>query len=232
MASVGAASATTTRLLAASAAYQAARLAPPPRTRGATAYRFFNAAEVPCIEAACERLIPAGASGPGALDAGVPFYLDEQLAGPWGTGEQLYRIGTWQPGTPALRRHPPARGRPVAFTPARMFRTAVAAIRHDHDRRGARFEELPAAAQDSYLRMLEADAADLDGMPSATFFQALLAMTVEGFFGSAHHGGLRDRLPWRLDGFPGAHAALLASGDGSWRENSGGDYPTPALHRP
>ena len=46
-----------------------------------TTYLFFNAEEVLFIEAACERLIPADESGPGALGAGVPNYLDKQLGG-------------------------------------------------------------------------------------------------------------------------------------------------------
>ena len=64
-------------------------------------YLFFNADEVLFIEAACERLIPADESGPGALGAGVPNYLDKQLGGAWGAGERLYRSGPWQPGTPS-----------------------------------------------------------------------------------------------------------------------------------
>src|ERR1700676_3540091 len=69
-------------------------------------YFFFDAAEARFIEAACERLIPTDASGPGALDAGVAEYLDTQLAGPWGAGEQSYRSGPGQPGTPR-QVHPP-----------------------------------------------------------------------------------------------------------------------------
>ena len=64
-----------------------------------TTYLFFNAAEVLFIEAACELLIPADESGPGALGAGVPNYLDKQLGGAWGAGERLYRSAdTFQPG--------------------------------------------------------------------------------------------------------------------------------------
>src|SRR6266852_3832006 len=59
-------------------------VAEPPQTT----YLFFNGAEVLFIEAACERLIPADESGPGALGAGVPNYLDKQLGGAWGAGER------------------------------------------------------------------------------------------------------------------------------------------------
>ena len=64
-------------------------------------YLFFDTGEALFIEAACERLIPADESGPGALSAGVPNYLDKQLGGTWGAGERLYRSGPWHPGNQA-----------------------------------------------------------------------------------------------------------------------------------
>src|SRR5262249_27987827 len=84
-------------------------------------YLYFNAAEAGFIEAACERLIPHDEVGPGALDAGVPNYLDKQLGGSWGAGERLYRSGPWQPGTPS-------QGYQLPFTPAELFHNALRAI--------------------------------------------------------------------------------------------------------
>jgi gluconate 2-dehydrogenase gamma chain len=193
-----------------------------PQHSSARAYRFFDAAEARFIEAACERLIPADAFGPGALGAGVPGYLDEHLAGAWGAGEQLYRSGPWQPGTPP-------NGQPLPFKPAHLFRTALGAIRRDLEERGAPrgtpFSDLAADAQDGYLRSLEAGAANL-GVPSAVFFDLLLTMTVEGFFSDPLNGSSRDRVSWRIRGFPGAHAAVLATaGSGSRRQESAGDGP-------
>jgi gluconate 2-dehydrogenase gamma chain len=84
-------------------------------------YLFFNAAEVLFIEAACERLIPADESGPGALGADVHNYLDKQLGGAWGAGERLYRSGPWALGTAT-------QGYQLPFTPAELFRTCLRAI--------------------------------------------------------------------------------------------------------
>ena len=99
----------------------------PPRRRPAP-YLFFNAEEAAFIEAACERLIPADDDGPGALEAGVPNYIDKQLGGAWGAGERLYRSGPWQPGTPS-------QGYQLPFTPAELFRTALRAINNELARR-------------------------------------------------------------------------------------------------
>jgi gluconate 2-dehydrogenase gamma chain len=190
-------------------AWGAATLLPrePPRALGAPgfhpaprlSYRFFDAAEARFIEAACERLIPADASGSGATAAGVAAYLDRQLAGAWGRGTLLYRESTWQPGSPTL----PGR---IARAPAVVFRHALSAIIRHLDRRGAEFSRLPMTAQDALLASLENGSVDLPGVPVAAFFAALLTLTVEGFFSDPRHGARRDRIAWRVGGFPGAHA--------------------------
>ena len=162
-------------------------------------YLFFNVAEAQFIEAACERLIPADESGAGALAAGVPNYLDKQLGGSWGAGERLYRSGPWVQGTPS-------QGYQLPFTPAELFHTALRAINTDLGKRGPMFSELSAEAQDAYLKSLESGSHDLDGVPSAVFFDMLLRMTVEGFFSDPVYGGNRDMVAWRMIGFPGAYA--------------------------
>ena len=179
---------------------------------GALAYVFFDALEARFIEAACERLIPADAAGPGALGADVPRYLDRQLAGAWGAGSIPYRGGPWQAGSPPGVRGP-------RFPPALLFRTALSALR------GAPFHRWPAGEQDAYLRQLAAGGATLAGVPSEVFFQMLLALTVEGFFSHPVHGATRDRVAWSMDGFPGAHAAELKSAATGYhrRESTAGD---------
>jgi gluconate 2-dehydrogenase gamma chain len=162
-------------------------------------YLFFNADEVLFIEAACERLIPADESGPGALGAGVPNYLDKQLGGAWGAGERLYRSGPWQLGTPS-------QGYQLPFTPAELFHASLRAIDRDLKARGMPFHDTSAEAQDTYLKSLESGAYDLDGIPSTVFFDLLLQMTIEGFFSDPVYGGNRDMVAWRMIGFPGAYA--------------------------
>src|SRR5882757_8525206 len=174
---------------------KSADLAEPPKTT----YLFFNTAEVLFIEAACERLIPADESGPGALGAGVPNYLDKQLGGAWGAGERLYRSGPWQPGTPS-------QGYQLPFTPAELFHAALRAIDRQLETKSTPFGALPPEAQDAFLKSLEAGALDLDGVPSAVFFDMLLRMSVEGFFSDPVYGGNRDMVAWRMIGFPGAYA--------------------------
>jgi gluconate 2-dehydrogenase gamma chain len=166
---------------------------------GAVGYRFFDATEARFVEAACECLIPADGRGAGAGAAGVPHYLDRQLAGAWGSGQRLYRSGAWLPGTASP---PPGR------SPAAFFRAALAAANLDIRSRGLpygrEFDTLPVALQESYLRDLAAARTRLAGAPSSIFFQMLLGMTVEGFLSNPDHGHRLDRIGWAMAGFPGA----------------------------
>ena len=161
-------------------------------------YVYFNAAEAGFIEAACERLIPHDDVGPGALDAGVPNYLDKQLGGSWGAGERLYRSGPWQPGTPS-------QGYQLPFTPAELFHNALRAILAEFEGKTA-FKELAPDQQDAFLKTLESGGKDLGGIPSGVFFQTLLQMTVEGYFSDPIYGGNKNMVAWRMIGFPGAYA--------------------------
>jgi gluconate 2-dehydrogenase gamma chain len=65
---------------------QAAAKHTQPNESARTNYLFFDSEEALFIEAACERLIPADESGPGAVGTGVPNYLDKQLGGAWAQG--------------------------------------------------------------------------------------------------------------------------------------------------
>jgi gluconate 2-dehydrogenase gamma chain len=161
---------------------------------------FLNIDEAAFIEAAVARLIPADPRWPGAIEAGVPGFIDKQLAGAWGAGERLYRGGPWQPGTPS-------QGYQLPFTPAELFRTALDAINKQLSLSGTPFTGMSADQQDNYLHQLEAGDTDLGGVPSNVFFAHLWDCTVEGFFSDPVYGGNRNMVAWRMIGFPGAYAS-------------------------
>jgi gluconate 2-dehydrogenase gamma chain len=162
-------------------------------------YLFLNGEEAAFIEAAVARLIPADNEWPGGVEAGVPNYIDKQLAGAWGAGERLYRSGPWRPGTPS-------QGYQLPFTPAELFRAALGAIAAELAQAGTPFAEMSTEQQDAYLHGLEKGGRDLRGVPSDIFFSHLLDATIEGFFSDPVYGGNRDMVAWRMIGFPGAYA--------------------------
>ncbi|GAB3470511.1 hypothetical protein GCM10027321_41020 [Massilia terrae] len=166
----------------------------------ATAYTFFRPDEARFIEAAVARLIPSDANGPGAIEAGVPNYMDKQLGGAWGAGERLYRSGPWQQGVPG-------QGYQLPFTPAELFHNALRAINDDiQRRRNTSFDRLPGEEQDAYLQSLQTGKQSLNGVPANTFFESLLGLTIEGFFSDPIYGGNKDMVAWKMIGFPGAYA--------------------------
>lgn len=182
---------------AASEATPAPAPAPPNRT-----LKFFNAQEALAMDAIAARLIPADELGPGAKEAGVTQFVDGQLAGAWGAGEQFYRQGPFEAGTPE-------QGYQLSFTPAEMFRRGLAALDAAARKQdGKPYAELDAQRQDAWLHDMQAGKPDFSPLPSAVFFQALLDATIEGFFSDPLYGGNIDMVGWKLVGFPGAYASF------------------------
>ncbi|WP_241121907.1 gluconate 2-dehydrogenase subunit 3 family protein, partial [Achromobacter insuavis] len=154
------------------------------------------------MDAIAARLIPADELGPGAKEAGVTQFLDGQLAGAWGAGEQFYRQGPFEAGTPE-------QGYQLSFTPAEMFRRGLAALDAAARKQdGKPYAELDAQRQDAWLHDMQAGKPDFSPLPSAVFFQALLDATIEGFFSDPLYGGNIDMVGWKLVGFPGAYASF------------------------
>jgi gluconate 2-dehydrogenase gamma chain len=159
---------------------------------------FFTPAEAAFIEAACARLIPADELGPGAVEAGVPTFIDRQLDGPFGRAERWYMQGPWAKGTDS-------QGYQSRMNPAATYRAAIKAIdARTTAEAGQAFAKLPAAAQDDWLHRLEDGKVALDGVDAKAFFTLLLQNVQEGFWCDPIHGGNRDMIGWKLIGFPGA----------------------------
>jgi gluconate 2-dehydrogenase gamma chain len=166
------------------------------------AYTFFTQAESEFIEAAVARLIPADGLGPGALEADVPYFLDQQLAGDYGAGARFYNQGPFGATTPY-------QGYQLPLTPRQLYRAGIAATnRYCEDTHGKRFARLDATTQDAVLQGLEGIAVDVDlkDVPGATFFTQLLTDTKDGFFADPAYGGNKDMIGWKLVGFPGVAA--------------------------
>jgi gluconate 2-dehydrogenase gamma chain len=161
-------------------------------------YIFFDAGEAAFIEAAVARLVPGDAADPGAIEAGVPRFIDRQLAGPYGGGDHFYLRGPIPAGTPTQGWQMGA--------PAQVYRAAILAVnRWSADAYGKPFAALDAATQDEALKALESGKAELKAAPAAkAFFELLLQNTIEGYFADPIYGGNRDMAAWRLIGFPGA----------------------------
>ena|SRR5215469_11657192 len=179
---------------------------------------YFNPDEWRLLTKLVDRLIPADEEGPGALEAGVPEFIDRQTNEPYGYGALWYMQGPF-------REAPPEFGYQLPFTPRALYRAALPAVESAvRKSRGSAFDELPDAAKDEVLAQLQQGQLDIQVMPSAVFFHQLLQNTREGYFCDPVHGGNKDMASWRMIGFPGARADYM-----DWVEQYGRKYPFPPV---
>jgi gluconate 2-dehydrogenase gamma chain len=156
--------------------------------------RFLTGDERAFVTAAVDRLLPADDLGPGGLAAEVPRYIDLQLAGPWGRGDDRYTAGPVKSGSATL-------GNQLTLSRAELYRTTIAALRLTQV--GRTFEHQPPAAQDAFLTSLQQGAHDTDTVHGTLFFAALLADSVEGIMADPRYGGNAGFIGWKLIGYPG-----------------------------
>lgn len=169
-----------------------------PSPRGFDGKRFLTDTERRCVDALVGRLIPTDDLGPGAREAGVVDFIDNQLAGSFGRGERWYMKGPFAAGLET-------QGYQSAHPPAGLYRAAIAALdAHCRERfDGSAFADLGEEDQDALLTRMEDDELEFDGVSASAFFGMLHDNTVEGFFCDPIYGGNRDMIGWRLVGFPG-----------------------------
>jgi gluconate 2-dehydrogenase gamma chain len=152
------------------------------------------------VVAATDTLIPPDELSPSGSDCGVAVFIDRQLAGAYGSGARLYRDGPFPKGKPEL-------GYQLPLNPREFFRAGIAAA-NDWTRKtyGKDFDRLGAPEREATLKAMEAGKAEFPGFSSGMFFDALLQITMEGFFADPIYGGNRDKAAWKMVGYPGLPA--------------------------
>ena len=165
------------------------------------ALQYFTRDEAAFVDAAVDHLIPADELGPGALEAGVRTFIDRQLAGTFGTAAKWYMQGPWGEATPE-------QGYQRPLTPQKLYRLCIAAINeHCQSEYGEPFDGASSEQQLAVLRAMDDGSLSIPGVPIRDFFRMLHQNTIEGFFADPVHGGNRDKVGWRLVGFPGVAAS-------------------------
>jgi gluconate 2-dehydrogenase gamma chain len=176
---------------------QAATAAPEPEI-----WLTLNATEAAFVKAAVDTLIPADELTPSGTDVGLATFIDRQLAGGFGNGARLYRSGPFLPGKPEL-------GYQLALSPREFFRAGIAETNAWTTKTyGKEFDRLEPAQREEAMKALESGKADFNGgFTSAFFFDNLLQLTMEGFFADPIYGGNKDKVAWKMIGFPGLPAS-------------------------
>ena len=183
----------------------AASLAPPVATEAQTApadepLLTLTPTEHAFFVAAADTLIPADDLSPSGSQCGVATFIDRQLAGAYGGGARLYRDGPFTKAKPEL-------GYQLPLNPREFFRAGIAAA-NEWSRKtyGKDFDRLGDADRDAALKAMESGKAEFAGFSSRMFFNALLDLSMEGFFADPIYGGNRDMAAWKMVGYPGLPA--------------------------
>ena len=131
---------------------------------------------------------------------GLGVALQDGLHGAWGGGAKMYRAGPFSKGKPG-------QGYQLPLTPREFFAAGVVAINGwTRKAYGKDFDRLPLKEREAALKELEAGKAALDDFDGKQFFEALLQITMEGFFADPIYGGNRNKVAWKMMGFPGLPA--------------------------
>jgi gluconate 2-dehydrogenase gamma chain len=159
-----------------------------------------TATEHAFVVAAADALIPADDLSPSGSECGVATFIDRQLSGAYGSGARLYRDGPFAKAKPEL-------GYQLPLTPREFFRAGIAAA-NEWSRKtyGEDFDRLAPPAREAALKAMETGKAEFPGFSSRMFFNALLTITMEGFFADPIYGGNRDMAAWKMIGYPGLPA--------------------------
>jgi gluconate 2-dehydrogenase gamma chain len=198
---VGTAAALTTAHSVPAEAQAPTPAAPSAATPDAEPLLTLTATEHDFIVAAVDTLIPADELSPSGSDCGVAAFIDRQLAGAYGMGARLYRQGPFPKAKPEL-------GYQLSLNPREFFRAGIeSANAWSRKTYGKDFDRLSEKDREAALKTMEEGKAEFDGFGSAMFFNALLQITMEGFFADPIYGGNRDMAAWKMVGYPGLPAA-------------------------
>jgi gluconate 2-dehydrogenase gamma chain len=183
----------------AAAAAAAATAASPPQP-DPQPLLILNETEHAFVVAAVDTLIPADELSPSGSDCGCAVYIDRQLASAWGGGAKSYRSGPFFKGKPE-------QGYQLGLTPAEFFSAGIAAA-NDWSRKtyGHDFDGLASDKRAEALKEMQEGKAEFVNFSSKAFFGRLLTLTMEGFFGDPIYGGNRNKVSWKMLGFPGLPA--------------------------
>lgn len=159
---------------------------------------FFTECEWAFVLAVCDRLIPSDSTGPGAIELGVPEFVDRHMQTPYAAGAIWYREGPFFEAGPEF-------GYQGKLSLREILRTGIAATNgycQDHYNR-ALFAQLRHAEQEGVLRKLEHGDIQFVSVSATHFFSYLLAEVRTGYFADPIHGGNRDMASWKMIGYPG-----------------------------
>ena len=180
---------------------------------------FFTPAEWAFVVAACDRLIPSDAVGPGAVESGVPEFLDRHMQTPYASGAIWYMQGPFLDA-------PAEFGYQGRLSLREIVRVGIDAF-DKHCRQafdGKAFSQLDHGQQETLLKAAEGGKLELEGISAKLFFSNFLGEVKNGYFADPMYGGNRGMGAWKMIGYPGMRADYI-----DWIGVRDKAYPLPPV---
>jgi hypothetical protein len=177
------------------------------------------------VEALAEAIIPSDASGPGAKEAGVIYFIDRMLAGSYGKAGNMFMQGPFihpQKGSLTVRgirysggtitpRLQAGTAYQYAFSPREFWRRGLMSLQsYCNSAYGGNFEKLTSGQQTQVLQDLFDNKSDNSKLQdafqapnAAEFFNDVHDLVVAGFWSDPAHGGNQGMVGWKHIAFNG-----------------------------
>lgn len=143
------------------------------------------------LSVATELIFPEDNAGPGAIELGVPYFIDRQLATTWAINSMDYMNAPFQEGEVPLNRQ-------------KIFVAGLRKLSELSNEEDKTFAELSKDEQISLLTKFEKDEIELDYISSSVFFNLLRQSTIEGVYADPLYGGNKNMAGWKMKEYPGA----------------------------
>ncbi|WP_339252402.1 gluconate 2-dehydrogenase subunit 3 family protein [Sporosarcina sp. FSL W8-0480] len=164
---------------------------------------FTNHADFNLLSQAVERIFPEDDLGPGAIGLGVPYFIDNQLAGNYGSNAREYMIGPFFAGEAT-------QGYQSRLTRAEMFRQGITKMEEEAQKRYQKpFVDLDGSQMDEIITAFQKNEVEMKGVSSEFFFRVLRQATLEGAYADPIYNGNNNMDGWRMKGFPGHQMAYI-----------------------
>lgn len=146
------------------------------------------------LEQATEMIYPEDDNGPGAIQLGVPYFIDKQLAGQWGENSNDYRQG-------------PFTNESIDESSLTRGQIFLLGIRKVNEYSNEQYEEdFIDTSADNKIKILqdfEKDNVETAVIKSSIFFELLRKATFEGAYSDPLYGGNKNMEGWKMKEYPG-----------------------------
>lgn len=164
-------------------------------------YQILSLDEAAFTETLVDHMWPNDRLSPSGTEIGIATFIDRQLAGAFGQGDRLYAQGPFRKGKPQ-------HGYQLPLTPADYFKAGIKAATAACLARFHRgFDKLTAEERERFLQDVAAGKIAEEPLDLAAWFNGLVYPLFErGAFADPIYGGNRDKVAWRMIGYPGLPA--------------------------